>query len=1196
MRVERPPPSWYTQGGFRPPVHAPTEDSGPPRQARRAMFQRPPTAAVSVFACCWPRLRTWAQAQSTAAQLRRHLRELSVPLVVQEPMLVRGARHTMSGPERHLYAENRHIRALLALQQLPMMVRPLANVSQEVGVRNGVRGSVAGASLAGIQRELDAEGSKSEAAVASAKTTEAEESAAAVVTAVEAARCEWQVSTKKMEEDFRAAREEIARLRNELEEMRRAKTGPADQREAASGQPRRSLADSGAEDKAAVGARHESQEVLSGDEEVANAEFVGDRSLAEHKRETGNDDVGGETCDDLIRDAMGRIVVHDGLERFEEFLFIKLALPLASELAKCIQRERLTLEQAFDAIAGSDGQMSLFDLKSAVVRIGVCDRRDSVERLYEMMLQPRAHRVTQRDWCRVLAAHMPQRSSAADHADPDMSIDIAEDDAEESGESERKVDKTPEERRSRSMRVFSVARALQCSGGSLKDLDFFNEQCSDFPTTDLDAVVREWQLDLSTKDVRELVSYLSSTDASRISRSRWCAAMKAERIAVASLIRALTVVASALLWDVRTVYHAFPGKDPQGASTKLARETISKADLVEMNDSYQFCLSERELDVWFRYLDASHSGRIGLRSWLRALSPFQAAINAMGRPLRRLLGTKACTAVELFAAFDKDKDGKLTLPELETSLQSELAGLDYPQEHVRIFHRHLTYFTEEDDNSVYLSHWQAGFDLIACDFTASSEDKDECQQEDYAVTLERAKLASATEQLAALVLRPATGRVLPILIEMGRHRTGIIGEPDALKAVGLDVPLLELQWRMLREHGDMTPQVDVEKSREAVMTDIMQGVSGLREKYATRGALLLAVLLASHKLSIEAAFAAFSGDNAISFRFNRFREIMRRLAPDFGAASPRIEALFLSLTDPTENESSDLRVCKEQWNTVLRQAASRLSNQQHVSILLQKGASASDSGSGSAERQSAEPDALAGGERARLRDVFFASKELERSPDDKKDTSTDQSQLLQKNRLFINEHQLKLSLAKMGVRVPARTLIVTVCMSTFGLTSPACKMPLPCLRGLNNLSHLVPAFSSLIPSPTIRFLRRSRPCLNRGRVKRRRPTQRERGVSSVAGAGEANRKTMRMRKSEIYGGQLRSGSLSERWNEAASRAPSSSSSCTASSATPCATKCSRRRASARRWPCTNCSQRTSCRLCCRWGKTGSVSCFRACTR
>ena len=388
-----------------------------------------------------------------------------------------------------------------------------------------------------------------------------------------------------------------------------------------------------------------------------------------------------------------------------------------------------------------------------------------------------------------------------------------------------------------------------------------------------------------------------------------------------------------------------------------------------------------------------------------------------------------CTAAKLFKEFDKDSNGKLTLTELETSVQAQLPDLANPNCHVLIFHMHLTYFTEEGyiPSCVYPSHWQAGFDLIECDAIMSSEKEDD--EKDYTATFQRAKRALATEQLAALVLRTSADNILQVLIDVGRRETGSTEQPDILKAISLDQSLPELQWKMLQEHGDMTPDLDLDISQEVVVKDITLAMMSLRDKLAARGGLLLAVLLASHKLSIEKAFHAFCLDEEGRFSFNRFREIMRRLAPDFGAASPRIESLFLSLTDPTDSERKYVAegkrvevpcVAEGQWVKVLGQAASKLSNKQYESILLQKGTSASDAGSGSANHQGADTNDLAGGERSRLRDVFFEPKLLEPSHgDNEEDSSTDQSNPLQKNRLFINDHQLKTSLAKMGVCVPA---------------------------------------------------------------------------------------------------------------------------------------------------------------------------------
>ena len=120
--------------------------------------------------------------------------------------------------------------------------------------------------------------------------------------------------------------------------------------------------------------------------------------------------------------------------------------------------------------------------------------------------------------------------------------------------------RSPKERRSRTLSHFAVALAVQC-GDSLKDVqDLFAKDKTDFPASDLYAIVREWQIDLSGTDVDNLVVELSRSGSrvsdtpvteTRISRGSWNAALAGMDLKRESLIRILTVVASAMLWDVR---------------------------------------------------------------------------------------------------------------------------------------------------------------------------------------------------------------------------------------------------------------------------------------------------------------------------------------------------------------------------------------------------------------------------------------------------------------------------------------------------------------------------------------------------------------------------------------------------------------------------------------------------------------------
>jgi hypothetical protein len=158
---------------------------------------------------------------------------------------------------------------------------------------------------------------------------------------------------------------------------------------------------------------------------------------------------------------------------------------------------------------------------------------------------------------------------------------------------------------------------------------------------------------------------------------------------------------------------------------------MSKGDLIEMNNSWQFCLSIQEVDLLFEYLDLSQNGQINLHSWSRALDPFYTAINAMGRCFHRIVKTKApkdsgaadadvkmktkysfdAAADVCFKRLDKNGDGTLMLTDVKRFFY-ELPNFKYPEAHVRIFYEHLKYFT---DSGILPCHWSAAFDLITSD-------------------------------------------------------------------------------------------------------------------------------------------------------------------------------------------------------------------------------------------------------------------------------------------------------------------------------------------------------------------------------------------------------------------------------------------------------------------------------------------------
>jgi len=70
------------------------------------------------------------------------------------------------------------------------------------------------------------------------------------------------------------------------------------------------------------------------------------------------------------------------------------------------------------------------------------------------------------------------------------------------------------------------------------------------------------------------------------------------------------------------------------------------------------------------------------------------------------------------------------------------------------------------------------------------------------------------------------------------------------------------------------------------------------EQESIRGATLLALLLASHNLSIEDSYQIFLGvPSETEISVQRFNDIFHRLVPIFSITGPRIESLFFALTN-----------------------------------------------------------------------------------------------------------------------------------------------------------------------------------------------------------------------------------------------------------------------------------------------------------
>jgi hypothetical protein len=90
---------------------------------------------------------------------------------------------------------------------------------------------------------------------------------------------------------------------------------------------------------------------------------------------------------------------------------------LASKLAAAIEQEKLTVEEAFDAIAQHYGEMSLFDLAAAIARVNMCGDFMTVEKLFERFRSSDsvgAGIASKAKWCSVLGKVCESRVNLAD--------------------------------------------------------------------------------------------------------------------------------------------------------------------------------------------------------------------------------------------------------------------------------------------------------------------------------------------------------------------------------------------------------------------------------------------------------------------------------------------------------------------------------------------------------------------------------------------------------------------------------------------------------------------------------------------------------------------------------------------------------------------------------------------------------------
>jgi len=801
------------------------------------------------------------------------------------------------------------------------------------------------------------------------------------------------------------------------------------------------------------------------------------------------------------------LVVHDVM--LDNSLVFDVLLPLARALAVAIANEKMmTGEQVFQAIdVDQDGFLSMLDLQSAWVRFTIdfsSRAREGIEGLHRLLDVRGSGLVCKEDWLKVFAilpldAHTDAqmtRSSVLQRIEEDfitndddcLSIDLASD----LRDAPAAFDRTREERISRSLRVFATALLAQCRADSLMtDVAFFDDDQKFFLSKDLDSIAHAWRLDISADDLKILKSHLTggaSTDS--ITRDSWDAVLEPEQASILTLMNTLTVVASALWWDVRSVWDAYP-LTTVGERKSLVPETISLDDFKDTNDVWQFCLSDEQVALLFQYMDSSNNGRVSRRSWVAAIEPFYAVIVAMCH----------CSIQQLNSEILSISVPPSSLSEFKSKFQSEHEGL--PSAHIRIFYDHLAKPTDGGSSSIEPGQWAAALDLIQTAHTlpVSAGRK-------YPAILQHSKQEMAAEHVALILMRQCKLHHDALLFDLsclchGKKKNifecldTILGLPprkdicpDGLNTENNGAAWPEVQWRLLCAGSDnITPSVfdlfqeyvdniDEEggnagtqermheddntektkeggggqrgdnfekgkKSRHALEEFVQQIIWCLCEREAVRGATLLALLLASHDLSIEDGYGVFCDPKKEIISFHRFEDIFQRLAPSFGINGPRIESLFLALagvdsvpyvgTFATSTPLATLQdaqkrwvevfastvsvlsvkemhVDKDRWDQKLRNAARSVGNAHFQRVLLSKRA-VPNSENQDAEQQQTETDPQQlYGERQRLRDIFF---------DDKIADSTSGAEVKRnyppKSRLFINSEQLKKSLAKTGV-------------------------------------------------------------------------------------------------------------------------------------------------------------------------------------
>lgn len=137
----------------------------------------------------------------------------------------------------------------------------------------------------------------------------------------------------------------------------------------------------------------------------------------------------------------------------------------------------------------------------------------------------------------------------------------------------------------RSVRVFATALLVQCRTDSFTtNMAFLDPEQQHFFAKDLEAIAREWQLDISALDLKTLMSHLTgSATTVHITRDSWDAALEPERALILTLMHTLSVVASASWW----VWDAYPSHDTDTSKTARDREPVARNNLTGGSQGYQ---------------------------------------------------------------------------------------------------------------------------------------------------------------------------------------------------------------------------------------------------------------------------------------------------------------------------------------------------------------------------------------------------------------------------------------------------------------------------------------------------------------------------------------------------------------------------------------------------------------------------------